>query len=320
MKIVLYGGGGFIGHHLAAALSTRGHQLTILTRDRESVKHLILLPNTDVIAYNPMTIASLLSPLADTDAVVNLVGILNERERGDFERTHCEFVRVLVNGCHKNKVRRFVQMSALNAAPAAPSAYLRSKAKAEQIITESSMRWTVLRPSVVFGKGDHFINLFIRLARLAPIMFLPCADAQMQPVAVEDVVRLIICVLEDDEGSGKKLFIGGPEVLSLADIVRRTLAAAQCSRPIIELGPSFSHMAAVVVEAIPGLHFLSRDNCLSAKLPSVCTSNNDGEKLLGNLLSLSSGLAAMFSDGNGPPYGGFGGLGRLSELREHSRR
>jgi NADH dehydrogenase len=312
MRIVIFGGG-FIGRHLTASLATAGHELVLPVRDREKVKNdLILLPNTDVIACNPANIQSVLQPLDGADAVVNLVGILNERQRGDFERTHCEFVRILINGCIDRRIYRFVHLSALNAAAAAPSAYLRSKAKAEQIIKEaSSIRHVIVRPSVVFGEGDQFINLFVRLARLTPIVVLPCATANMQPLAVTDLVQILARVLKSGEADNKTLSVGGPEILTLADIVRHTFAAADIKRSLIGLNPASSYLVAAIAEYIPKVNFLSRDNCLSAKIPSVCGSVNDAQELLGTLTTLDAGLAAMFAPHTDAAYSG---------LREHSRR
>ncbi|MBE8159135.1 MAG: NAD(P)H-binding protein, partial [Betaproteobacteria bacterium] len=127
MNIIIFGGGGFIGGALAKNLSARGHRLTLPVRDREKAKALILLPDTDVVAFDPAAMGAAAAALARADAVVNLVGILNERTGGEFVRVHNEFVRVLCEHCGKRKVRRFVQISALNAGSAAPSEYLRSK-------------------------------------------------------------------------------------------------------------------------------------------------------------------------------------------------
>ena len=122
MRVVLFGSGGFIGQYLAATLSARGHHVVVATRDRETVKNnLILLPNTDVIAcdYNQ---AQTVHPLLDgADVAVNLIGILNERNNGEFERVHCEITRILASGALSRKVRRFIQFSALGASSTAPS-------------------------------------------------------------------------------------------------------------------------------------------------------------------------------------------------------
>ena len=139
---------------------------------------------------------------------MNLMGILHERRPGDFERVHGEFVRRLVLEC-RGKVRLFAQVSALGAAPAADSAYLRSKAQGERIVRDAgAMRHVIVRPSVVFGRGDSFATMFAGLARFFPVMLLPCADAKFQPVAVEDLARMI-CNGDGGRNPAESHLVGG---------------------------------------------------------------------------------------------------------------
>lgn len=294
MKIVIFGGSGFIGRRLAAALSQRGHSLIIPVRDREKSKELIILPDTDVVAYDAAAWQSVLPMLEGADVAVNLVGILNERTSGEFVRVHSEFARMLCDKCSGKKVRRLVHISALNAASAAPSEYLRSKAAAEQIVRNSSLRSVIIRPSVVYGHGDQFVSLFVRLGSLFPALVLPCADAIMQPVAIDDLIAVILHAIESGDEDGKVLSVAGPEKFPLSEIAREALDAAGVRRPVIKLGPSLSFAVAAIMEVIPGVHILSRDNCLSATLPST-TSDNDAPRILGKLTFLRAGLTQMFA-------------------------
>ena len=298
MRIVLFGGAGFIGRHLAAELAAAGHSVVIAARDRESVKRdLILLPDTDVIAVDydsPVVVHRL---LAGADVAVNLIGILHERRRGTFERAHCEMPRLLVDACAARKVRRFVQLSALGAANSAPSAYLRSRAKGEQIAQDKAgVIGTVIRLPVVFGEGDSFVNLFAALARHLPFLLLPCAQAVMQPVAVFDVVAFVRRILEGGDYDGRILSVGGPEVLTLADIVVQVAAAVGKPRPIMPLGIGASKVIGTMADWLPFVRLpISADNCLSAMVPGICPrGGNDAAKLLGELTALRAGLAAMF--------------------------
>ncbi|MGI9297718.1 MAG: NAD(P)H-binding protein [Gammaproteobacteria bacterium] len=297
MKIVIFGGGGFIGRHLARRLSARGHHLIIPTRDREKAKELFVLPATDIVAYDPGAWQGVLPLLEGADAVINLAGILNERSGGEFVRVHNEFVRVLCDRCVAKKVRRLVHISALNAVGAAPSEYLRSKAKAEQIVRGATLRHVIVRPSVVFGRGDSFVTLFVRLAKILPVLFLPCAYSVLQPIAADDLTAMIVHAAETGDEDGKILSAGGPQKLTLAEIVRAALDAAGVRRPVVELGPALSFAAGAIMEAIPGVHLFSRDNCLSANLHSVTTGGNDAERILGRLTSLRAGLAEMYDSG-----------------------
>ena len=298
MQITLFGGSGFIGRHLAAELVRRNHTLSIPVRNRERVKEsLILLPGTDVYGYEPNAMAKLKRGLAGSDVVVNLVGILNENHRDKFERIHSEFVRMLIDGCIKNQVPRFVQISALGASPGAPSEYLRSKAKGEQMIKNNeAVAHVIVRPSVVFGSDDSFINRFAGMIKLFPLLPLPMAAAKFQPIAVQDLVKMIVTVIEDDSYNNRVLNAGGPEVLTLQEIVRQIGRAVGRSPRLLPMSPGLSEIFAAVAEKAPFVELITRDNCRSMKLPSVCPADgNDAEKIAAPLTTFSSGLQQIFS-------------------------
>lgn len=298
MRIVLFGGAGFIGRHLAAELAAAGHHIVVITRDRESAKRdLILLPNTDVIAADYTKPNAAYKALAGADAAINLIGILHERRRGAFERAHCEMPRLLADACAASGVRRFVQISALGASLSAPSGYLRSRAKGEQIARDKAgVCGTVIRLPVVFGEGDSFVNLFATLVRRLPVVVLPCARAVMQPVSVLDVAAFVRRVLEGRDYDGGVLSVGGPEVMTLADIVGAIADVIDKPRPIIPLGHHTSRLVGHLADIVPFFHPpISADNCLSASVPGECPrGGNDAAKLLGDLTTLRAGLAAMF--------------------------
>lgn len=300
--VAVFGGSGFIGRHLAVALAAHGgYRVRLPVRNRERVKRdLILLPNTDVFTYDSTSASAVGRALAHADIVVNLVGILNEDSDNLFERVHGEFVRLLAEGCIAHHVPRFIQMSALGAAAGAPSAYLRSKSKAEKILTSNTgLEHTILRASVVCGEGDRFINLFAPLIRRLPIIFLPCGYSQMQPIAVEDVVQVIIRVLESERHANQTLHLGGPHAYTLAEIVETLAAAMACKRRVIPLGHSLSYTAAAVLEKLPFVQLITRDNCLSATTPStVSKARNDAMKIRPQLLSLANMLDALQTKGN----------------------
>ena len=142
-----------------------GNRVVVPTRSRERARHLILLPTVDVVeadVHDPATLARLVRGAA---AVVNLVGILNESRRGDFERVHVELPRKLIAACRDGAVPRLLHMSALNADPQGPSRYLRSKGEAEALVAASGLQWTIFQPSIIVGREDSFLNLFAKLQR-----------------------------------------------------------------------------------------------------------------------------------------------------------
>ena len=191
-RVLVLGGSGFVGRHIVARLAAAGWDVVVPTRYRERAKHLILLPTVDVLEadiHDPLALEQL---AAGADAAINLVGILNETRRGDFDRTHVELPRKVVAACHAARVPRLLHMSALNAGGKAPSRYLRSKGEGEALVAESDLVWTIFQPSVIFGREDSFLNLFARLEHFLPVIALARADARFQPFYVGDVADAFV--------------------------------------------------------------------------------------------------------------------------------
>jgi len=188
LSVVVLGGTGFLGTRLVARLIKDGHRVTVLSRDREQHKHLLVLPGLTLENCDVYQEAQLSERFRGKDVVVNLVGILNERGFGGngFRRAHVELTQAVLQAARSAGVPRLLQVSALKAAPDAPSYYLRSKGEAEKLIRDQSgaLDWTILQPSVMFGPGDSFLNRFAGLLASVPGVFpLARAAARFQPVA-----------------------------------------------------------------------------------------------------------------------------------------
>jgi NADH dehydrogenase len=197
------------------------------------------------------------------------VGILNESGRATFARSHVELTRTLTAACTAAGVPRYLQMSALHAAPDGPSRYQRSKGEAEAIVKASGLSWTIFRPSVIFGPEDAFLNLFAQLSRLLPVVALASANARFQPVYVGDVAHCMTYALGDDATRGQSYDLCGPTAYTLRDLVRYVGQVSGAERPIIPLGPRLSRLQATVLEMLPGT-LMSRDNLASMTQDSVC--------------------------------------------------
>ncbi len=268
-RIVVLGGSGFVGRYVVSRLVSEGFWVVVPTRRRESAKHLILLPTVDVVEediHDPAVLARL---FRDAVAVVNLTGIINESGRDTFERAHVELTRNVVDGCRACGVPRLLHMSALGAAADGPSHYLRSKAEAEALVTASGVRWTIFRPSVIFGREDHFLNLFARLSRFMPVIALGSAGARFQPVYVGDVAHCCVQSIGDDLTHLARYDLCGPKVYTLKQLVAYAAEVSGNERPIVTLGPALSQLQAAVLEHLPG-KLMSRDNLLSMRKDNVC--------------------------------------------------
>ena len=268
-RILMLGGSGFVGRHVAAKLSAAGHDIVVITRRRERARHLLLLPTVQVVEGDPCDSAVLARYAAGATASINLVGVLHERGRQTFERAHVELPGLLVAACKGAGIRRILHLSALGAGPDAPSRYLRSKAAGEAAIAASGLAWTLFRPSVIFGPEDTFLNLFAKLSRLLPVIALAGANARFQPVYVGDVAACVVAALSDDETSGQRYDLCGPHVYTLEQLVRYVGEVTGAARPIVALGPMLSSLQARVMEWLPG-PLLTRDNLLSMQRDNVC--------------------------------------------------
>lgn len=278
-SICVLGGSGFVGTHLAAALARDGWRITVPTRNPAGAGHLAMIPTLRLVAADIHDSAQLAALCEGQQAVVNLVGILNEagRDGSGFARVHTELVRRLVAACRRHKVDRLLQVSALHAdADRGPSHYLRSKGRAERIIREEcgpDLRYTIFQPSVIFGTGDDFINRFARLLHALPVA-LPLArpGARFAPVWVGDVVAALLCALADDATAGESYELCGPEVLTLREIVCLVRDRLRLRRAIIGLPDFVSRFQAAVFDFVPGKPF-STDNYRSLLVDSVCSVN-----------------------------------------------
>jgi len=280
-NVLVVGGSGFIGRHLVASLAAAGVQVTVPARRRERAKHLILLPTVDVVEADIMAPGTLERLCAGKQAVCNLVGILHGRrgrpdERGpndygpDFARMHVELPQAIVAACRGAGVRRLLHVSALGASPAAPSEYLRSKGIGEQaLLAAEDLDVTVLRPSVVFGPEDTFLNRFATFARLTLVFAVPCPDARFQPVYVGDVARAMHTALDDPDSRGKRYELCGPRVYTMKELVEFVCAVTGKRRLVVGLPNRLSYLQALVMERLPG-PLMTRDNYHSMQVPNTC--------------------------------------------------
>ncbi len=282
-SIVVLGGTGFLGTRLVARLVKSGRRVTVLSRDREQHKHLLVLPGLTLENCDVSEPARLSEYLRGKDVVINLIGILNERGFGGagFRRAHTEVTRSVLQAARSAGVARLLQVTALRAAVDAPSYYLRSKGEAEQLIRESSssLDWTIFQPSVMFGPGDSFLNRFAGLLGAVPMIFpLAKPNARFKPVSVDDVVEAVLLCLHGGASSRQTYQLCGPQVYSLREIVALVAKLTGRRRMIIGLPNAVARIQAFVMDFVPGRPF-SSDNYRSLSVDSICT--DDGFAKLG---------------------------------------
>ncbi len=275
-SVLLIGGSGFIGSHVAARLADRGLQVVVPTRRFARAKHLSVLPTVRVLEADVFDERQLDRLLPQADAVINLVGVLHSRPGHPwgpgFEHAHVALPRLLVRACTRHHVTRVLHMSALGAAPDGPSMYQRSKAAGERILLEApGLQVTAFRPSVVFGPEDSFLNLFAKLQAIAPLMPLGGADAKFQPVYVGDVAQAFVDALDNPASIGQVYELVGPHVYTLRELVRLAGVYSGQPRKVIGLPASIARLQALMLEYLPGGPLMSRDNLDSMKADNIAS-------------------------------------------------
>ena len=281
-RICLLGGTGFVGGHLATRLANDGWRVRLLTRSSARHRALTVLPTVRLIEGNVYDPAFLAQQFAGCDAVINLVGILNERGRDGrgFDRAHVALASKVVAACQQAGVTRLLHMSSLKAsADEGPSHYLRSKGEAELIVRRTQdLRVTVFQPSVIFGPDDSFVNRFAGLLRLPmPVFPLPRANSRFQPVYIGDVVAAFAGAVDDPETHGKVYQLCGPDVYSLRELIVLIATSMGLKRKILPVPDGLARMQAWFMDFVPGKPF-STDNFLSLTVNSICD-NNGFERL-----------------------------------------
>lgn len=298
-KILVLGGTGFVGAHVCEKLVREGWQVTVPTRRRDHAREVMSLPGLTVLELDVHDESALGRAVAGHDAVVNLVAILHGTEAA-FEKVHVALPQKLARTSLTAGVAQVVHISALGAdasAPqAAPSMYLRSKSQGEAVLMQAArgagggadapvgFDLTVLRPSVIFGAGDKFLNLFASLQKVLPVMPLAGAQARFQPVWVEDVAAAVVHCLRVPPGllapSPRVLEMCGPEVFTLKELVQLSAqlsgVRAGQGRPVVGLPDWMGRLQASLMALKPGEPLMSVDNLDSMKVDNVATGTLPG--------------------------------------------
>ncbi len=283
-NLLILGGTGFVGRSLCSLLVDRSGggsaQIVVPSRRPERAKHLQMLPTVRLTEADVHDEAQLTALLRGRDAVINLVAILHGSEAA-YERAHVALPRTLVRACAAAGVKRVVHVSALGVGPDAPSLYLRSKTAGEAVLASAGLDLTILRPSVIFGEHDRFLNLFATLQAVFPVMPLAGASAKFQPVWVQDVAAAVVACLDDDETLAKTYELVGPEVFTLQQLVETAGRCAGHARPVFGLPDALGRMQALAMELLPGEPLMSRDNLASMRVPNVASGTLPGLAQLG---------------------------------------
>jgi len=276
-SIVVLGGSGFVGRVLIARLLARGDCVRVLSRSADTRAR--IPAGAELRVGDVFDAAFLREAFAGTDAVANLVGILNERgdDGSGFRKVYVELAETMLAAMRHAGVRRLLQMSALHAGDG-DSHYLQARGVAEARVRGSGLDWTLFRPSVIAGPGDGLFCRFAQLLRFSPGLPLGGADARFQPVWIGDVAEAFVSALDNDATIGRSYDLVGPEVMTLGEIVKITAKTKGWTRFVLPLPAALGRVQAEVGEHLPGKP-ISRDNWRSLQRDS--TSDDNGLPELG---------------------------------------
>lgn len=224
MQIVVAGGTGFLGRHVVSELAERGHRVVVLSRGAGGgFAH----ANVDGVACDVSDGDLPLERIRGSDAIVNLIGIKRETSTQSFARVHVDATRHLVEAARETDVRRMIHISVVAARPDQVHAYHDSKWQAEELVRESGLDVTVLRPGVIYGPGDDMITHLVKMIRFCPLFpVVGRGRSQLQPVSGVDVARVVAAAIENQAAIGKTYDVVGPEPMPLGNVVRTVAEGA----------------------------------------------------------------------------------------------
>lgn len=221
--VTVFGGSGFVGRHVVRALARDGWRVRVATRRPDLAFHLQPLGRVGqvhAVQANARVPASVAAAMRDADAVVNLIGILSESGRQNFEAVHVFGARAIARAARDANIRNIVHLSAMGADADSDSAYAASKARGEAAVLEAAPDSVILRPSIVFGPEDQFFNRFAAIARLSPVLPLfGGGETRFQPVFAGDVANAVALALNGGAKAGAIYELGGPETPRFRDLM-----------------------------------------------------------------------------------------------------
>jgi NADH dehydrogenase len=269
--VTVFGGSGFVGRHVVRALAKRHYRIRVAVRRPELANYLQPLGRVgqiQTVQANVRHAGSVATAVRDADAVVNLVGILREQGRQRFETVQREGAETVAKAAALHGAR-LVHMSALGVDAKASSAYARSKAAAEQAVLAALPAATIIRPSTVFGPEDDFFNKFASLARFLPALpLIGGGKTRFQPVFAGDVAAAVAAAVAGETKPGGTYELGGPEVLTLRELMQYVLATIERRRLLLPIPFGLATFQAMFMQLLPNAP-LTRDQVELLKTDSI---------------------------------------------------
>lgn len=269
--LTIFGGSGFIASEIVYKLSKSFKEIRLLTRNTQACNHLKVIKNIQIHLYEPSNVSSYSMHVNESDIVINTVGILNESRKQSFDDIHFDFVRKIINKSKESSVKKFIQLSALNADESGLSKYLQSKGKADKYISSmssTSFKTVIFRPSIVFGEKDSFFNRFKSLLKIIPVFPLACPNSMFSPVYVKDLTEFIKESSLTDKYDNMTQNVTGPKNYKFIELIHFILSTMKIKRLVIPLNYTLSKLQAFAFTYLPG-NIFTLDNFKSLQKDNV---------------------------------------------------
>jgi NADH dehydrogenase len=268
--VTIFGGGGFLGRYVSQALLKTGARVRIAQRDARGaffLKPLGMLGQTQFVDVDIRNAKRVRAVVQGSDAVVNLIGVL----KGDFDGLHVEGARNIAEAAAQAGAEALVQISAIGADPESESNYGRSKGEGEAAVRAAFPSATILRPSILFGREDNFVNRFAGMARMSPVLPVIRGDTKFQPVYAADAGRAVsAAALDPRTHAGKTYELGGPQVLTMRELMQWICQTTGRNRTLVDVPDAAAKLIAKAVGWAPGAPItwdqwlmLQKDNVVS---------------------------------------------------------
>lgn len=292
--ITVLGGGGFLGRYVVQRLLACGARVRVAQREPRAatfLKPLGGLGQTQFVAVDVRDAASVARAVQGSDAVINLVGAF-----GDMQAVQADGAGHVATAAKAAGVDTLVHVSAIGADPDSASAYGRSKGDGEAAVRAAFADAAILRPSIIFGREDQFINRFATMMRLSPVVPVIAPDAKFQPVYVGDVADAVVAAL-DSKAAGKTFEIGGPQVLTMAELLRWIADATGRSPLFVDVPDAVASALATGFGWAPGAP-ITKDQWLMLQRDNVVAAGVEGAAQLGitpaSLASVADGWLVQY--------------------------
>lgn len=271
--ICVVGGSGFLGRYVVQALLQHGARVRVISRDARNgwfLKTQSALGQIQFASGDVRRVETIERAIAGADAIVNLVGVLT----GDFQGFHVDGARNVAAAATTSGIRALVHISAIGADPQSKSAYGQSKSEGEEAVRAAFPAATILRPSIVFGREDQFVNRFADLIRLLPVVPVVRGSVKFQPIYVGDVAKAVVAALNRPaEFAGQTFDLGGPETLSMSELNRWIANAIGRKASFVELPDAVSSLMVRASGWLPGAP-MTKDQWLMLQSDNVVTGKN----------------------------------------------